>query len=462
MTKSLLNKKFAFLFLLVLQAGILFAQKPSSAECKQKLNDFKELAQKGERGEIYIAWLSLKKNCASLEEEVFVEGEKFLNERILQADTSEEKAVIIQELLSLYDEHDKVFPNNKRGNRIQKAIVLYENKQGTPAEIYSLLDQSFTAEGSSFVNASLLNTYSKLIADQLKDGKITHDQALEKLDKIYEKIQVETVKLQAEKNKYAQQKDGNVLAASDLVIVKNIDNSLQEMKLVSKNSNGIVNAFSTCESLTAFYQKDFEKQSKNGLWLERASERLEEKKCKSDFYLKVLEKWNEVSPNAKSAYSLALLARQGKDKDKSKAIAYFVQSASFETDAVKRSNIYYLVATTYAGSDKEKATSFAKKAIESNPGSGKSYILLAQFYSNSANECATSDFDKKAIYWLASSTAKQAGIVEPSLKKSADELAARFAKQAPSKPEIKAADKKAGDKVSFRCWINETISIPKL
>jgi len=461
MNKNRINSKLFFVFLLFLQAGIIVAQKPSSDECNAKLVAFKELVQKaGDEKEIYIAWVSLKKNCATSDESIFVTGEQFLQEKVLQANTSEEKNTIIQELVALYDEHDKVFPANKRGNRIHKAILLYENNQGTSGQIYSFLDQSFSTDESSFTSASVLNIYSKLIADQLKEGKLTSDEALEKLDKVYGKVQSEHSKLTAEKNKFTTKQETAKLSAEETMALKQVNNGLQEMKLVSKNIDGTVNSFSNCETLTAFYQKNFEKNSKNGLWLETAFERLNSKKCKSEFYLKVLEKWNEVAPTAKSSYNLALVARQSKDRPK--AIEYFLQSASFESDAVKKADIFYLVATTYGNANKEKASEFAKKAIEANPASGKSYIFLAQLYSNSATECAKENFDKKAIYWLAASIAKQAGIVEPSLKKSADELASGFNKLAPSKAEIAAANKKSGEKISYGCWINETVSIPKL
>ncbi|MCY1238362.1 hypothetical protein D9M72_510960 [compost metagenome] len=71
-------------------------------------------------------------------------------------------------------------------------------------------------------------------------------------------------------------------------------------------------------------------------------------------------------------------------------------------------------------------------------------------------------FESKALYWLAAETAKKAGAVEPILKKSADDLAANYTKKAPSKEEISQAKRKSGEQISFKCWIGETVSIPKL
>ncbi|MBC8643694.1 hypothetical protein H9W95_05450 [Flavobacterium lindanitolerans] len=48
------------------------------------------------------------------------------------------------------------------------------------------------------------------------------------------------------------------------------------------------------------------------------------------------------------------------------------------------------------------------------------------------------------------------------MKKTADQLAADFTKKAPSKQEISQAKRKAGEQISFKCWIGESVSIPKL
>ena len=184
------------------------------------------------------------------------------------------------------------------------------------------------------------------------------------------------------------------------------------------------------------------------------------KKCKTELSLKVLEKWNQISPTAKSSYSLALISRQNRDQEKT--IEYFAQSASLQKDNAEKSDIFYLMATTYGKRNKPKAKEFAQKAIEAKPSSGKSYIFLAQLYASSSNECGKDDFEKKAIYWLAANTAKQAGVVEPIMKKSGDQLAQDFAKSAPSKAAISQAKRKAGEQITFDCWIGETVSVPKL
>jgi len=460
MTKNNLNIKSAiFLMILVFNCNFIFAQK---AECQTKYMAFQEVAKEGDFNAIYISWLDLRKACDASDETVFIKTEELLAQKVEEASASDEKNQMIQKLILIYDDHDKTFPNNKNGNRINKAILLFENKQGSTTEIYNFLDQAFKADNTSFVNANVLNIYADLIVAQYNSAekKLTLNQVLEKLDQVYEKVQSESKKIESISDNLILKAETETLNSEEKNTLSRTKNTLREYKTVSDNINGTINNLANCETLTALYQKDFDKNAENPLWLERVSDRLNVKKCKTDFYVKVSEKWNEVSPTAKSSYNLALISRQNREQQKT--IEYFAQSASLQKDANKKSDIFYLIATTYGNRNKPKAKEFAKKAIEAKSSSGKSYIFLSQLYASSSNECGKDSFEKKAIYWLAANTAKQAGIVEPIMKKSGDQLAQDFAKKAPSKAEISQAKRKSGEQISFDCWIGETVSIPKL
>ncbi|WP_296142475.1 hypothetical protein [uncultured Flavobacterium sp.] len=458
MTKFKLNTNSALLLLtVILNCSTLFAQKPN---CSQKLLAFEEGAKELDFNEVYASWSELKKLCP--EESVFISAEKILSQHVTNASASDAKNQMIQKLVSVYDEHDKAFPNNKNGNRISKALLLFDNKQGSSGEIFTFLDQAFKTDNASFTSPNLLNIYANLVVSQYnsEEKKLSVDQLLEKLDQIQEKVQSESKKVEGLKDNLEQKAQTESLSAEDKNLLQNAKTTLREFGLVSQNLNGNLNKIVDCEKLIAFYEKGFEKNAENALWLERASERLNAKKCNTDLYVKVTEKWNALNPSAKSAYDLAIIAR--KNRDKEKTIEYFMQSASLQKDGDKKSDLFYLIATTYGNTDKPKAREFAKKAIQAKPSSGKSYIFLAQLYANSSNECGKDNFDKRAIYWLAATTAKQAGVVEPALKKSADQLMDDFNQKAPSKKEISQAKRKAGEQISYDCWLGESVSIPKL
>ncbi|WP_447635878.1 tetratricopeptide repeat protein [Flavobacterium microcysteis] len=451
----------AFIFAIL---SFNFAAKAQNSECKDKLVAFEEFVLKNSHDQtIYKRWKELKLQCPTESETVYLLGEKILSQKVDQANTAEEKSPLISELSNLYDEHDKAFPNNKRGNRINKALLLYNNKAGDSREIFTFLDKAFQLDNSEFTNPEVLNLYSGLLVSQneKKEIELTLDQLLEKLDQISGKVQSELKKSNQVKDNLTIKSQTAKLTAEEQNSLQQSKLSISELTIVTENVNARIDKLTNCEVLISFYQKNFDKNSENALWLERVSDRLDAKKCKSDFFIKVTEKLYALSPTAKSAYAMGMIARD--KKDRSQVIEYFTKSAELQTDVNKKAELYYLIATTYGYPDKEKAREFAKKALAVKPDFGKSYIYISQLYSNSTRDCAGSNaFEDKALYWLAAETAKKAGAVDPTMKKTADQLAADFIKQAPSKQEISMAKRKAGEQIAFKCWIGESVSIPKL
>lgn len=440
--------------------SILFAQ---DSECKDKVVAFQEFAKTNNFDEsTYQPWLDLKKKCAKFDESIYLIGETILKQKIYKANASEAKNVIVNELASLYDEHDKNFPNNNKGNKLKKALLFYENKVGTEDEIYAFLDKSFKTEYVQFTSPTALDLYSELLSKQFKSGDkgITADQVFEKLDLIAEKVQIEVASISKVVDALTLKQKTEVLTSEEKRTLDNSKVSLDQLNIVSTNLDGRISEIANCESLTSFYDKNFEKNKDNAFWLERASDRLNSKKCKSELYTKISEQFHKVNPSSKSAYNMAVISRSAKNNKQ--ATEYFAQAADLQTDANKKAEYYYTLATTYGYSNKAKAREAALKAIELKPSMGKAHTYIAQLYANSINDCGENNFDSKAVYWLAAESAKKAGVVEPKFKKSADDLAESFMKKAPSKKDVSDAKRKSGQQISIKCWINESVVIPKM
>ena len=165
------------------------------SECKDKVLAFEEFAKTNSFDDsTYEPWVELKKKCGKFDESIFLIGENILKQKIYKANASEAKNAIIKELANLYDEHDKNFPSNNKGNKLNKALLLYENKVGSEDEIYSFLDKSFKTEYTQFNSPTALDLYSELISKQFADASkgVSAEQVLEKFDLISEKVQVES------------------------------------------------------------------------------------------------------------------------------------------------------------------------------------------------------------------------------------------------------------------------------
>jgi len=132
-----------------------------------------------------------------------------------------------------------------------------------------------------------------------------------------------------------------------------------------------------------------------------------------------------------------------------------------ETDAKKKSNIAYKVATIYRRGSKGTARKYAQKALDASPSNGKAYLLIASLYASSANQCGKTTFEKRAMYWKAAEVARKAGRVNPSLKSRANKSAASYNAKAPTKEMIFTEDM-AGKTVTFSCWVGGSVKVPNL
>ena len=108
-----------------------------------------------------------------------------------------------------------------------------------------------------------------------------------------------------------------------------------------------------------------------------------------------------------------------------------------------------------------QAYNYANKTLNAQPSFGKAYLLIAGLYASSANNCGTTQFEKRATFWLAANVAEKAGKVNGSLKKSAAKTAANYRAKAPSKQDI-FTEGMAGKTVTIKCWINKTVTVPSL
>ncbi|HLF51625.1 hypothetical protein [Flavobacterium sp.] len=426
-----MKTKLSFLFI----AFFSFFLQAQDETCAEKVTRFNEFVKTNNLKEAYLPWSESRKKCPSTDETIYTSGEKILHYKIDNAANAGEKEILVRDLLKLYDEYDANFPNNNKGNVVNKAMALHKNGIGTSEEIYNLLDNAFRKNPENFTNPSALYVYFDLFYTQYKDGKkdIQIDDVFTKHDAVINRI------ASAPKN--------------DLKTV-------QAYKRVSEGIDALISGLATCENLIPFYQKNFESKKTEALWLENAATNLLSKNCTSDpLFAKIAAELHQIKPTSKSAYNLGVVAL--KSKNQTKAITYFDQSSELNVDLKEKAKTYYMTASLLITSNKSAAREYARKALLANPSFGKAHLLIAQLYVNSANECGETSFDKKAVYFLAAEAAKKAGESDSFLKATANQQAEAYLKMAPSKAEIKEA-KKSGKSITFKCWINESVMIPKL
>jgi len=151
--------------------------------------------------------------------------------------------------------------------------------------------------------------------------------------------------------------------------------------------------------------------------------------------------------------------KRGSSKE---ALKYYEESIILEEDNYKKAKILMKIANKFkANGRKSSARNYANKALGYQPSLGRAYLLIASLYAESANQCGDSQFNKRAVYWLAEKTARKAGKVDASLKKIVTQTINSYGGRAPSKTDI-FTEGNEGTTISFNCWIKRSIKVPSL
>jgi len=345
---------------------------------------------------------------------------------------------------------------------MKKGLVLFENKVGTTDEVFQLLDVAFKTDYANFKYAKAMYVYFEILVNNHKANKgVELQQVFDKYDDISKKLDEEEKELSEENDSFLTKEEaGQVLTDKEKARKTRIENSLEIFGNVRNDMDNIVLELSTCEKLIPFYQKGFELNKTNEEWLKRAANRLDVKGCDSDpIFSKISEALYKLNPSAEAAYQLGVVEIQRKNT--TKALDYFNQAANLFTDNTKKANVYYRIAVMYSKSNKVQARTYARKALAVKPSFGKAYLLIAQLYGSSINDCGNDQFEKRAMYWLAAQYCDKAGSVDSSIKATANKTAASYRAAAPSKTEIFQSGK-AGQRIAFNCWVGESIVVPNL
>lgn len=450
---KILGILFVCAFSLTLQAQVAY-------KCEDNFKVFEGKVVTQEYSEAYAFLPELRKSCPKINSKLYSYGEKILNYLIEVAPTAEERLVAVDDLVKLYGEQEKNFPGT--GGDIKKTQLQLENTLISEKDAFKALDLSFTKNIQAFTDFNALETYFNLFLKEYKSGKgITDEQYIEKFGEITGQIVYAQNKLAADKEALMLKKETEILTDEEKQFLADSKSNYDAFDAVSDNISVASRDYLSCDKMEKYYSSRFEENKANIVWLEAMVSALYGKKCYNSLVMnKGAVAINTLKPTKESAYRLGYLSL--KKNNNADAVKYLEQAASLEMVPEKRGDIYYEIASAFNYSDKAEAKKYALKAAEFNTKSGKPYLLLAEMYGTVAKECEMTDFDRKALGWLAIDAVKKAEKAEPKYKATAAKLVERYAAKLPTKADAKAAGKRKGDIVTYGCWINEKITVPNL
>jgi tetratricopeptide (TPR) repeat protein len=440
----------------------------NNEECNQQLSIFAEFAKVKNYDAAYEPWVNVRDSCPKLNRAIYSYGELILKDKIKNS-TGQESISSKEDLMKLYDEWVENFSIQKNrsvlGNILsRKGQAMIDFELGNLKEIYNVFDNAFKTDQKSFTNPKHLYNYFSTLYKRykLKDSEVSMELLFNKYEEVSEKFDLESVNLSKKLDVILKKEEqGGLLSSRETRNKRIYDVNSNAIGTYLSNLNTIIIKEATCSNLIPLYKRNFEANKGDTIWLKRAASRMDSKECSDDsFFVILVEALHAIDPSADSAYYLGLLNdKRGKN---SEALKYYEESIELETDNYKKAKILYRIANKFKNSKRKfSAKKYALKALSYQPSLGRAYLMIANLYAESVNDCGDTQFNKRALYWLAAETALKASRVDASLKKISIKTAESYRARAPSKTDI-FTEGNEGSIIKFDCWVNSSIKVPKL
>ncbi|MGE5944243.1 MAG: hypothetical protein ACM31G_07885 [Flavobacteriales bacterium] len=407
----------------------------------------------------YKPFMELRQRNPKFHRGIFTYGEDILEYKI-ENSSGAEKVGFINDLVKLWKERAEHFPADTEKGKYEAMAcqLMYDNKEAlgkTNLELYECFDAAYNADKATFTNPQSLYTYFSLMVDLYDAGTKPAEDLFNKYDDIVEKIEEEVKNYSEELNTIIEKdSSGTALTRRDAGLKERAESYLTNYDLISSGIDQKLGERANCENLVPLYEKGFEQNKTNALWLQRAAGKMSEKECTdSPLYFKIVNAYHELSPSASSAYFLGRL--KDKENKPNEAIEFYEQSISLETDNFKKAQLYNKIAYSLKAKGRfGQARTYYRNALKSNPSDVKPYLRIAEMYAASANDCGDTQFNKRAVYWLAAEEARKAGGAGAA-------HVDRYMALAPSKSDIFSATNE-GQTINIGCWIGGSVKVPKL
>ncbi len=443
----------------LLGSSVLHAQSDCATKAALAYDDAK--AQRYDQA--YQPLMEVKEKCPTYSLATFQYLDRIIKDKIDKAQGAD-KNKYIEENIQLMNDRLKHFPDKTNAADVQGEIawIKFDNNIGTKEEQFKAFDDAYKADPESFTSPKRIYAYFSLLVDLQDEGKRS-------LQDVFENYEVVIAKIEEEENKMAQniaplqqkREEGATLTDVEKKMISDSEINLGAYSQIKGSVNTKLGQRADCDNLVPLYNKDFEEKKNDVAWLRVASGRLSAKDCTDDpIFIKLSEELHRAEPSAKSALYLGQLAEAaGKS---SEAMKYYNESANLETNPTAKARAFMKIADNYRkGGNFGQARTFYNRALQAQPSNGRAYLHIASMMAQSANNCGTTAFEKRAVYWLAANYASRAGQVDPSLSGNANEAVAAYRGRAPQKSDI-FQEGKQGETIRIGCWIGESVKVPTL
>jgi tetratricopeptide (TPR) repeat protein len=385
-----------------------------------------------------IPWRKVFIQCPKSSINVYLHGEKLIEEQIKNASNKTRKEGLIDTLMLLYDKRIKYF--GKEGYVLcKKGVDLYKLRPDAYEESYNILEKGVKLEGNEASGESLIY-YFRSAEKMVKAEKAEKVVLVDIYDQVSEIIDFNIKSYESKKKSKKVATWNNVKG--------NIELSFEP--------------WATCKDLIEIFTKKFEEDPNNIDLLKKITKTLDkknEKECtESDLFINATENLHQLEPTAKSAELMGKLYINKEEYEK--ALQYLKEAADLYEDGNDKADVYFIIAKVYFQKKNYPASrSNCYEAIKLRPNDGAPYMLIGDMYLATVKQCGGNDLSDKANFWVAVDKFNKAKQVDPSLADQANKKIRDYSVYFPATETLFFYDLAVGDSYTVECWINETTTV---
>lgn len=366
-----------------------------------------------------VTWLLV--NTPNLNVALYINAIKVYENREKKASNADEKKVLQDSTLLLYDKRIELFGSEKKVlNRKGRVAWKYlANRENESANLYALYSKIYTLNKSRTKDVNLYNWVQSAGVEYSK--KVIQK---EELFDVFAKC--------------------NEVFDQQLLTAKKVER-LEKYKALTIMAFA-AKADLSCELIQAEFGRTF-KTDPNVNKAKMIISLCVAQKCFSDSSFvdaaQFLSKENQSNYSLEVTLAKAYLKRSELDS----ALSTFDRAISLSVDTIKKATLLLDKAKVKSKQGKNgESRSLALEALKLNPSLSEAHGHIGDLYFNSANQCENGNkVENRSVYIAAAAQYKKAG-----WNAKANEMKAQF----PSVEELFLYNLKAGDTFSTKCWMN--------
>lgn len=407
-------------------------------ECTKDVSLFYEAAKNKLYADAVEPWLRVYEQCPNANKAIYSQGPNIIEWQISQAKTEEEKQVLKNRLMEVYDKRIEYFGNDPKypvayilGEKgLDYCKFFTEDALQLPA--YGWLKESVTGMGTR-----------------------------SKLSVIWQFAQLTNRLYKADPEKYAEQYIADYQQIADLLNALSAPN-VKNAAAAKTYKENIDNAFALsgaadCDKLDELYAQTVQTNLGDLETLVKVMTLYKKVKCiESDVYFAAAEAAHKLQPTAESAAGCA--AMSAKKDNIADAVAYYDQAFELsDNDEDKANYLYNNAAYCYQQKQYATARQYARRSLEINPDQGRCYMLIGLMYA--ASKPYDDEVLNKTVFWVACDKFNKAKQVDPAVADEANRMISQYSKYFPTTEEMffnAGAGLVKGQPFTVGGWIGET------